>query len=102
MAIGFSYQLLSRAEKEYLESYLWYEEKQDGLGELFALAVRKKLAAIALSPDLASKKKGPFYETQLGKPFPFVIIFIVDKKQREIVITSIFHTSRNPKYKYRK
>jgi hypothetical protein len=29
---GFTYKLTPEAEKEYLDSYLYYEEKQDGLG----------------------------------------------------------------------
>ncbi len=41
MDTGFTYQLLVRAEKEYLESYLWYEEQQSGLGERFGTCVRK-------------------------------------------------------------
>ncbi len=98
----FSYQLLLRAEKEYLESYKWYEEQQEGLGSRFAEAVRNKLNYIALNPDLFARKKGNFHETQLGKPFPFVIIFLVDKKLKQIIITSIFHTSRHPKNKYKK
>ena len=102
MTFGYSYELLLRAEKEYLDSYLWYEEKQEGLGDRFSAAVRKKLEYIALNPSLNSKRKGNFRETQLGKPFPFVIIFIVDKKQKRIIVTSIFHTSRNPKKKHSK
>ena len=43
MTFGYSYELLSRAEKEYQESFLWYEDKSDGLGERFATAVRKRV-----------------------------------------------------------
>ncbi len=81
MSAVFSYYLLPRAEKEYLASYLWYEEQQDGLGKRFADCFRKKLHYISANPDLYAKKKGRFYETALGKPFPFVIIFQVDKKR---------------------
>jgi hypothetical protein len=101
MTLGYTYQLLSRAEKEYLESYLWYEKQQDGLGERFAIAIRKRLQYISLDPNQNSKKKGKFHETQLGKPFPFIVIFIVDKKNKNIIITSIFHTRRDPKNKYK-
>ena len=100
--MGFSYQLLARAEKEYFESFLWYEEQQSGLGERFDLCLRKKLNYISANPGLYSKRKGRFYETALGKPFPLVIIFLIDKKREEIIVTSIFHTSRHPGKRYKK
>jgi len=99
---SFTYQLTFDAEKEYLESYRWYEEQQENLGERFALSVRKKLQTISFNPYFYSKKKGRYHEASLGKPFPFVIVYIIDKKQNLIVVTSIFHTSRNPKRKYKK
>ena len=98
----FSYELISRAEKEYLDSYLWYEGQQAGLGLRFGACVRKKLQYISANPDLYSKKNGQFYETTLGKPFPFVVIFLVDKKRSRIIVTSIFHTSRHPRKRYKK
>jgi plasmid stabilization system protein ParE len=102
MPDGYSYKLTVEAEKEYLESFLWYEERKEGLGEQFAAAVRKKLALISINPYLFRKKKGLFHEVTLGKTFPFVIVYVVEKKLKQIVITAIFHTSRNPGKKYRR
>lgn len=97
----FAYQLTSDAEQEYQKSYAWYEEKQENLGLRFALSVRKKIQTISINPYLFSKKKGRYHEASLDKPFPFIIVYIVDKKQKLVVVTSIFHTSRNPKMKYK-
>ncbi len=36
MAALFSYSLSLYAEKQYRESFIWYEEQKDGLGERFA------------------------------------------------------------------
>jgi hypothetical protein len=97
----FSYKLYPDAEQEYLDAYLWYEEQQEGLGEKFAISVRKKLQLIYTNPDFYSKKKGRYHEAPLYKPFPFVIVYFVDKKENLVVVTSIFYTSRNPKLKYK-
>jgi len=102
MSSVFSFSLSQEAKEEYEDSYLWYEEQLEGLGSRFANSVRKKLEVIVSNPDVYSKKKGRFHEASLDKPFPFVIVYIVNKKQKQIVVTSIFHTSRNPKLKYKR
>ncbi len=100
--MDYAYKLHSSAEEEYIEAYLWYEQQQDGLGERFANAVRNRLNDIVTNPEYFGKKKEPFHEVLLNKDFPFVIIYTVDKKNRLLIITSIFHTKRHPKKKYRK
>ncbi len=100
--MAYSYKLHPKAAQEYIASYLWYEEQQSGLGERFASAVRKRLDDLVTNPERYPKKKGSFREIILDKTFPFTIVYFLEKKSSLIVITSIFHTSRHPKHKYRK
>ncbi|OSZ78846.1 hypothetical protein CAP35_11525 [Chitinophagaceae bacterium IBVUCB1] len=94
----FTYELLPKAEEEYINAYLWYEEQQQGLGEKFAKAVRGKLDKITSNPKLYYIRKGVFREAVLDN-FPFIIVFIIEESN--IIIASIFHTKRNPSKKYR-
>jgi len=41
--MAYSYLLHPEADKEYTEAFIWYEERQEGLGERFIEAVRQKL-----------------------------------------------------------
>jgi len=97
----FSFTLTPDAEDEYLQSFAWYEEQRTGLGKRFKLSVRKKFQLITNNPELYGKKKGRYHEALLSKSFPFVIIYTINRKQKNITITSIFHTSRSPRKKYR-
>lgn len=89
------------ADKEYSEAYQWYEERLEGLGDRFLKAVEEQLARIILKPLLFPKKKGVFRETKTDT-FPYMIVFKVLEKRKIILIAAIYHTSRNPKKKYRK
>lgn len=94
--------LLPEAEEEYVESYRWYEEQQPGLGEKFAEVFRNKISHISANPFAYKTIRRVFRETALGKPFPYVVVFFVDSEGNKVVITSVFHTHRHPKRKFKK
>lgn len=88
-------------EKEYLTSFLWYEERSPGLGERFEQAVESKIQSIANNPlHYPTKKKN--YREALVSVFPFLIVYKIYPEKKEIFIASIFHTSRRPGKKYRR
>jgi toxin ParE1/3/4 len=89
------------AEQEYLDSFLWYERSLEGLGFRFEAEVAKRLNAISKNPQFYSRKKGRFREVGI-KDFPFVIVYTINEKTKTVFISSVFHTKRNPKRKYRK
>lgn len=102
MQDAYNYLLTTDAEREYISSFLWYEQQQTGLGEKFALSIRNKLQRISTNPNQYKKMKGHFYEAPLFRSFPFVIIYFIDHKKNMVVVISIFHTRRNPRKKYKK
>ena len=89
------------AENEYLTAFIWYEEQQKGLGERFENETEEQLGKIKANPLLYHFSKGNYRESFLTN-FPFTIVYVVNKKAKTIYISSVFHTSRNPKEKYRK
>lgn len=92
---------LPRALEEFDESFEFYEERVVGVGVRFEHQVKEKVELISKFPERYRRQQGKFRET-LIKEFPFLIIYKYYKTKNIILITSIFHTSRNPKYKYRK
>lgn len=89
------------AEKEYYESIEWYENSQSGLGQKFINDIEKSINLISLKPLIFPKKKGNLREALVPK-FPFLIVFEIKEKENVIIILSVYHTSRNPKKKFRK
>ncbi len=89
------------AEKEYQEAYEWYEERLQGLGDRFDESVDFTLKQIALKPQLYPKKRGAFREARV-ETFPYQIVYKIYEKEKVALVSAIYHSSRNPKKKYRK
>jgi len=91
----------SEAEKEFSAAYHWYEEQLTGLGERFQQETDQQIQKILANPGTYHLSKGNYRES-LVSHFPFTVVYAIDKRKKTIYISSIFHTSRNPKGKYRK
>ena len=89
------------AEKEIEESFDWYEERSPGLGARFINTIDSSLNSIARSPEAFSKKKANNREFVVKK-FPYIIVYRFLKKENAIYVLHVFHTSRNPKIKYKR
>ncbi len=89
------------AENEFIAAYQWYEEQQKGLGDRFENETEKQFEKIKANPLIFHLSKGNFRESLIDH-FPFTIVYVVNKKNKTVYISSVFHTSRNPKEKYRK
>jgi hypothetical protein len=82
------------ASFEIEESITFYESRKKGLGKEFFIYLKGYLSILKTNPELfILKRKGIFRELPLKK-FPFVIIYEII--ENEVIIYSIFHTSRNP------
>jgi len=89
------------AEKEVRESFDRYEERSDGLGLIFTVAIDDAISSISNDPEAYTNRKGNTREFVMDK-FPFIIVYRFLKKENLIYILHIFHTSRRPKLKYKR
>ncbi len=90
-----------KARDEFKDAVKWYEEKEAGLGIDLEKEIITKVEMITKYPLRYRVSKG-YYRQTLIKRFPYLIVYRYNKLKQQITIASIFHTSRNPKYKYRK
>jgi plasmid stabilization system protein ParE len=88
-----------RAEKELEEALEWYENRSKDLGKRFLKEVQKKLKVIQKQPDYYAVRQDHFREAKV-KDFPYHVIYRIDESLKVIVVSSIFHTKRNPTSKY--
>jgi plasmid stabilization system protein ParE len=95
--MAFKITILPLAEKEIDQSIEFYENRNKGLGKQFLIYLKSYLKVLSASPQLFEIKKLPGYRESKLVKFPFVIIYEI--LQNEVIIHSVFHTSRNPQKK---
>jgi plasmid stabilization system protein ParE len=81
------------AQQDVDEAYSWYEDHRPGLGEEFLSCVDASIQAICRMPELYAKAHEE-YRRALVRRFPYAIFY--EYSGGNVVIYSIFHTSRNP------
>ncbi|MDB5199648.1 MAG: putative plasmid stabilization system protein [Chitinophagaceae bacterium] len=80
------------------DAYNWYEEQQNNLGEIFLESLDDCFKRIESHPKANRKIKKNYRQARLRK-FPYVVIYEILKT--DIVVFSIFHTSRDPRKKFK-
>lgn len=78
----------------------WYEEQAIGLGKRFVEMIKKTLVLTETNPEAFPKTKQHFREVVV-EDFPYLIVYRYDKGESIVNVLHVFHTSRNPKLKYR-
>jgi len=98
-----SYQLVfhPEADREYMKAYQWYENEKKGLGARFERMVGLQIQRIIDAPENYHYSKGLYREAST-EIFPYVIVYKINKREKLIFVSAIYHTKRNPRYKYRK
>ena len=98
--IKFSVILSKRAANEVTNSWKWYEERQNGLGDRFLIELVAQLNLIEKFPERYSCKFKLYRETSLAI-FPFAIIYKINKRKKIVQVVTVFHSSRNPAKRYK-
>jgi len=88
--------IFPRAKIETKDAIYFYEARKKGLGLGFLNEIKRTYAFILEQPELFPERKDQFREAIVSH-FPYIIIFKIESNSA--VITSIFHTSRNPNKK---
>ena len=89
------------ALKEYAAASIWYEERQEYLGARFEEVIEDKIKKIIDNPLTFSESKKPYREASTNI-FPFLIVYKINHRKKEIYISAIHHTKKHPRGKYRK
>ncbi len=87
------YHLSPNAETDLIESALWYESHQSGLGKKFMQQAELYFLRIQNNPLHFPVKKRNFREAFIRK-FSYVIIHEIIESEN--VVFSVFNTSQNP------
>jgi plasmid stabilization system protein ParE len=81
------------------DAYDWYELQKIGLGEVFLAEINNGIDKLESWPIAYSKLRSNYRQIIL-RTFPYVLVFEIVKN--DVVIYAVFHTSRNPRKKFKK
>jgi len=95
------YQLIIRPRATGMaeKAYNWYEEQQPGLGKLFIaelISCYDKIETWPAAYTIINKN----YRQIILKTFPYVVVYEIFEEN--VVVFSVFHTSRSPRKKFKK
>ena len=82
------------AEQEFDESIAYYKGVREELGQEFRAVIEQHFQRIADNPEWFPKVRGEVRRAVVLRRFHFVIHFLIEPEQ--IVVLSVFHTSRDP------
>lgn len=91
-----SYEFHPAAEVEYLESIVYYESKQPGLGASFLCEFESKMEKVCSTPELYQDESIPNIKKAQMNRFPFSAIY--RNKDNKIQILAVAHHRRRPSY----
>jgi plasmid stabilization system protein ParE len=86
--------LTPEAQADYDEAYDWYDRKAQGQGDVFAAKVQDVLDRLAANPFMHAKIYKDVRKAVVSK-WPYIVLYVPEAS--EVVVISVFHTSRDPK-----
>ena len=81
------------AEREAEDAATWYERKKMGLGTDFLAKLQRTLNDISQHPDRFAVVAGDTREAAVAR-FPYCVYY--RSLPGQVVVTAVFHTSRDP------
>jgi len=83
------------AEQEFLKAIDYYEDKQSGLGQDFAIEIYSTVERVLAYPDAWPNIERDI-KRSLVRRFPYGVLY--SKIETEIIIVAIMHLNREPDY----
>jgi hypothetical protein len=85
--------LKEEADEDVLKAYLWYESKQQNLGERFLNELEEYLHFLEQDPYVFQIRRKNLHYCPL-KRFPYIIVYEIEKQ--DVVIYAVFNTYQKP------
>lgn len=84
------------AEQEFVEAVHFYDERQPGLGQRLARDLRAFFRIVCKNPERFRLVSRLTRKARLPKPWPYSVFFVIKRETSEVIISTIWHDSRNP------
>lgn len=88
--------IYSEAEEDIDSAFVWYEQKQIGLGDSLYNSLNNSVASICNNPFCCEEIYKDIRRFVIKK-FPFGLYYRINVEQKEVQIIGVIHFKRNPK-----
>jgi len=87
--------ILPLAKQDIKDAAKWYNSRKPGLGKSFTQHVRQKVKFIQQNPKAVAVRYKDT-RTALLDTFPYMIHFIVDDDKKQVIVSAVLSTHRDP------
>jgi plasmid stabilization system protein ParE len=84
------------AEREFVEAVDFYDGREPGVGQRFARDLRAFFKVVCKNPERFRMVSRLTRKARLPKPWPYSVFFVIKPAASQIIISTIWHDSRNP------
>ena len=93
--MSYKIKLLPIVHKDLRKAKKWYHKKSELLAKEFKTEVDKEIDYIEEYPEHYQRKYKELRQSLVTR-FPYAIFYLVEEKQKRIIVFGVLHTSRNP------
>jgi plasmid stabilization system protein ParE len=84
------------AEQEFVEAVDFFDERVPGLGQRFAREVYEAFRKVSDDPERFPLATRLTRKVKIPPPWPYSIYFAINAGRSEVVISTVWHSARNP------
>ena len=94
--MSFRVAIEDEATQEFIEAVHFYDERQPGVGQKFARDLRAFFKVVCENPERFRLVSRLTRKAKLPNPWPYSVFFTIQHETSEVIISTIWHHSRNP------
>src|SRR3974377_394481 len=84
------------AEREFADAVAFYDEHEPGLGQRFARELQAYFKMVCRDPERFRLVSRLTRKAKMPAPWPYSVYFTIKRETAEVIISTIWHGSRNP------
>jgi plasmid stabilization system protein ParE len=93
--MSYEIKLLPIVHVDLRKSKEWYLKKSKILAQEFKIEVDKQIDYIGKFPKYYQRKYKELRQSLVSR-FPYSIFYLIEEKQKRVIVFGVLHTSRNP------
>ena len=94
--MSFQVVIEEEAEQEFAEAAEFYDGREPGVGQRFAKELQAFFRKVCQGPERFPFASRLTQKAKMPEPWPYSVFFVVKRQTSEVIISTIWHGSRNP------
>jgi plasmid stabilization system protein ParE len=94
--MSFRVAIEEEAEREFAEAVVFYDGREPGVGQRFAKELQSFFKTVCQNPQRFPFSSRLTQKAKMPPPWPYSVFFVVKQQTSEVIISTIWHSARNP------